>query len=70
MTKKENDERPTTTIPGIGKVSITNDGWIDKRKLKKPLREIVDKMKKEKDAKNIKEQQEALIKALQALQNQ
>jgi hypothetical protein len=60
-------ERKTTNIPGIGIVELTNDGWIDKRKLKKPLREIVDKMKEKKENQTIEEQKEALKKALEAL---
>lgn len=60
-------ERKTENIPGIGEVELTKEGWIDKRKLKKPLREVVDEMRKAKENQTIEEQKKALIEALKKL---
>jgi len=60
-------KKNTINIPGIGEVSLTKDGWPNKRQLKKPLRDAVDKMKKESDEINISQQKDALIEILKKL---
>ena len=58
----------TTNIPGIGDVKLTKDGWLDKRGLKKPLRDIVDKMKEESEKKTIDQQKKAVEDFLKNVQ--